>query len=96
MKNRISLDRAGRVALPKALRHEMCLKPGDQLLIEGEQITLCPVRGQATLKKELGIWVYQGESANESVLDLVEHGREKRIRSVVSLKGNHGKREGRA
>jgi AbrB family looped-hinge helix DNA binding protein len=80
----VSLDKAGRVVLPKALRDKMRLEPGDNLLVEseGERITLRPVRQQATLKKELGIWVYQGEPADESIPDLIEREREKRIREL--------------
>ena len=70
--------------LPKALRDRMRLEPGDNLLVEseGERITLRPVRQQATLKKEQGIWVYQGEPADESIPDLIEREREKRIREL--------------
>lgn len=58
----ISLDRAGRVVLPKDLRDKFRLEAGDELLVEesGEQIILRPVRTQPTLKKERGVWVYQG------------------------------------
>jgi AbrB family looped-hinge helix DNA binding protein len=80
----VSLDKAGRVVLPKALRDEMKLEPGDSLRIEseGERITLRPVRPKAALKKEFGIWVYQGEPADESIPDLIEREREKRIREI--------------
>jgi len=59
MTAKITLDKAGRVVLPKSLREELRLGPGDalQLESEGERITLCPVRPQALLKKEYGVWV---------------------------------------
>jgi hypothetical protein len=62
----------------------MKLEPGDNLRIEseGERITLRPVRLKAALKKEFGIWVYQGEPADESIPDLIEREREKRIREI--------------
>ncbi len=80
MKNKVSLDKAGRVVLPKGLRDKMRLSPGDQFLIEGEpeRITLRPVRPQATMKKEYGIWVYQGEHSTASIPDLIERERENR------------------
>ncbi len=80
----VLLDKAGRVVLPKALRDKMRLEPGDNLLIEseGEQITLRPIRPRAALKKEYGIWVYQGEPADQSIPDLIEGEREKRIREL--------------
>jgi len=84
MKQKLSLDKAGRVVLPKALRDQMHLGPGDDLLIEseGERITLRPVRPQATLKKEYGVWVFQGEPSDESIPDLIEREREKRAREL--------------
>ena len=84
MSTKVSLDRAGRVVLPKALRDRMRLEPGDNLLVEseGERITLRPVRQQAALKKEHGIWVYQGKPADESIPDLIDREREKRIREL--------------
>jgi AbrB family looped-hinge helix DNA binding protein len=84
MRGKVSLDTAGRVVLPKALREKMRLSPGDDLLIEseGERITLRPVRPQATLQKEYGVWVYQGEPSEESIPDLIEREREKRAREL--------------
>ena len=81
----ISLDKAGRVVLPKDLRDKLQLEAGDELLVEetGEHIILRPVRAQATLKKECGVWVYQGERgaepSNESLPDLIDAVREKRL-----------------
>jgi AbrB family looped-hinge helix DNA binding protein len=81
MKAKVSLDKAGRVVLPKALRDEMHLAPGDDLLVEsdGERIVLRPVCPQAALKKEHGVWVYQGEPSEASIPDLIDRQREKRI-----------------
>jgi AbrB family looped-hinge helix DNA binding protein len=62
MATRISIDKRGRIALPKAIREKFSLKAGDALLAEAEhdRITLRPTRSKALLKKEYGIWVYQG------------------------------------
>ncbi|HEY7388985.1 MAG TPA: AbrB/MazE/SpoVT family DNA-binding domain-containing protein, partial [Bryobacteraceae bacterium] len=61
MNGKITIDGAGRIIIPKPIREELQLKPGDALELEsrGEQITLRPVRPKATLKKEYGVWVYQ-------------------------------------
>jgi len=69
MPTKVSLDRAGRVVLPKFLREQMHLVPGDDLLVEneGDRITLKPVRAEALLKKEHGVWVYEGESSDVSI-----------------------------
>jgi AbrB family looped-hinge helix DNA binding protein len=84
MTKTVRLDRAGRITLPKALRDSLGLKAGDKLLIasDGERITLRPVRPQATLEKEQGIWVYQGEPSDQSIPDLIDRERDKRIRKI--------------
>ena len=57
----VSLDKAGRVVLPKALRDELHLAPGDSLdlTVEGEQVTLRPRRTTSPLQKEQGVWVFR-------------------------------------
>jgi AbrB family looped-hinge helix DNA binding protein len=60
MNNRLVIDKAGRIVIPKPLREELHLEPGDSLEMEstGEQITLRPVRGTGPLTKEHGVWVF--------------------------------------
>ncbi len=68
---KLTLDKAGRIVLPKALRDELQLAPGDALEAEssGEEITLRPLRGNAPLRKKQGIWVYRaGEPLSDSVV----------------------------
>jgi AbrB family looped-hinge helix DNA binding protein len=57
----MTIDKAGRVVIPKPLREELHLEPGDALDLEtvGEHITLRPVRGTSPLIKEHGVWVYR-------------------------------------
>jgi AbrB family looped-hinge helix DNA binding protein len=85
MSTRISIDKAGRVVLPKSLREKMRVEAGDELLVEaeGDRITLRPIRQEALLKKELGIWVYQGESSSTSIPELIDAEREKRVRELL-------------
>jgi AbrB family looped-hinge helix DNA binding protein len=61
MNTRLIIDKAGRVVIPKHLRQELHLEPGDALEIEttGEQITLRPVRETGPLTKEHGVWVFR-------------------------------------
>jgi AbrB family looped-hinge helix DNA binding protein len=56
----LTVDKAGRIVIPKPLREELHLEPGDALEMEnvGEKITLRPVRGTGPLSKEHGVWVF--------------------------------------
>ncbi len=85
MTTKLTLDQAGRILIPKVLRQELQLGPGDTLQLEsqGDEITLRPVRPQALLKKEFGIWVYQGEASDASIVDLIDRERDSHIRNQV-------------
>ncbi len=85
MATKLTLDKAGRVVLPKPLRDRLQLAPGDTLHLEteGERITLRPVRQNVMLKKEFGVWVYQGESTDTSITDLLDRERENRNHEVT-------------
>jgi AbrB family looped-hinge helix DNA binding protein len=62
MKTTVTLDKAGRVVIPKNSRDELRLEPGDSLTLEsdGDRVTLRPVRSASALRKEHGIWVFRG------------------------------------
>jgi len=80
-----SIDKAGRLVLPKPIRDKLRLEPGDRVLLEseGEQVTIRPDRPQATLKKKRGIWVYHGTRTDISISELVDQEREKRLREIA-------------
>ena len=68
----LTLDRSGRLLLPKLLRDELNLAPGDTLELEtsGELITLQPVRSASPLQKERGVWVFRtGEKLFASTVE---------------------------
>ena len=83
MSTRLIIDKAGRVVIPKPLREELHLEPGDSLDMEsaGEQITLRPVRGTGPLSKEQGVWVFHSgqplpASATDEMLQLIREERD--------------------
>ena len=61
MNAKVTLDKAGRVVLPKILRDALHLSPGDtlELTVEGDQMTLRPQRATSPLQKERGVWVFR-------------------------------------
>ena len=85
MTAKLTLDRAGRVLIPKSVRKELHLSPGDIMQLEsrGDEVTLRPLRPHALLQKEQGVWVYQGDATHASVPDLIDREREKRLRELM-------------
>ena len=81
MNTTVTLDKAGRVVIPKTLRDELHLEPGDTLELksEGERVTLRPVRSATPLRKERGIWVFRtGRKIPATITDRVlSEGRER-------------------
>lgn len=59
MTTTLTIDGAGRLVLPKPVRDELQLSPGDSLELEssGDEIVLRPVRGAAIMRKKKGVWV---------------------------------------
>ena len=64
MNTRVTLDKAGRIVIPKPMRAELHLQPGDALELESQNmaVTLRPVRSTTRLKKERGVWVFNSGS----------------------------------
>ncbi len=90
MSSQVTLDKAGRIVLPKSLRDELRLQAGDTLEVEisSDEITLRPSRGHAQLRKKHGIWVYRsGEPLTQATVD-------KTVQEVRQERENHnlGKR----
>ena len=85
MNTTVTLDRAGRVVIPKPLRDELRLEPGDSLHLdsEGTTLTLRPVSSASPLMKERGVWVFRrGSKLTAATTNKVlREVREKRDRS---------------
>jgi AbrB family looped-hinge helix DNA binding protein len=83
----ITVDRAGRIVLPKLLRDKLQLQAGDSLEIEasGEEITLRPVRAKARMQRVDGMWVVTyGQLIPENMLeDTIEAVRRERDEQIL-------------
>jgi AbrB family looped-hinge helix DNA binding protein len=86
----ISIDRAGRVVLPKPIRERLQLAPGESLEIEAfeDHIVLRPARPQGRMRKELGVWVYDsGEPLGADVVrETIQKVRDERSDQVLGIK----------
>ena len=96
----LTLDKAGRIVLPKPVRDELQLSAGDSLELESseDQIVLRPVRGTAGLRKKQGIWVLQvGEPISAATVDRTMRDiRREREQSWVGGQNRKGTRRGEA
>ncbi len=71
----VTIDKAGRIVIPKPVRDKLRLGAGDILALEAEddQFVLKPIHPGTRLTKERGVWVFHGskplslEEANELV-----------------------------
>ena len=79
----ISIDRAGRIVLPKPLRDQFNLHPGSQLEIKTMQdyLELKPVDAAPALVSQGGLLVHQGTSPLP-LTDATAQAREERIVSL--------------
>ena len=86
MSTKTTIDKSGRLVLPKPLRDELRLAPGDilELIRDGDKIILSAAHPQSTLQKEQGVWVYRsGQPGDASLPELINQDRELRIRELL-------------
>ncbi len=90
MNAKLSIDRAGRVVLPKPIRDRLQLLPGESLEIESfeDHIVLRPVRERAAMRRELGVLVFDtGEPVTASdVQKTIQKVRDERSETPLGIK----------
>lgn len=81
----LTLDKAGRVVLPKPVRDELQLGPGDTLELHSseDEIVLRPARSKGRMYRKHGVWVFN--SGEPLPPDAVE----KTIRKVREERDRH-------
>ena len=75
-----TLDRFGRIVIPKKVRDFFGLKPGTQLRIEesSDAIILRPVHGEPNLIEKDGVLIFTGSSVGD-VEEALTHNRNERL-----------------
>jgi len=83
----VTLDRFGRVVLPKRLRDDLDLDAGSVLIVEEVEdgILLKRVRDEPSLVEKEGVLVFVGKSTDD-VADAMEKLRAKRLRVLTDWK----------
>jgi AbrB family looped-hinge helix DNA binding protein len=79
-----TLDRFGRVVIPKGVRDDMGLEAGAVLTIEkkGEKIVLQPVQGEPKIVEKKGILVFTGAAVGDVGAAIKEH-RKRRLKRMA-------------
>lgn len=87
MSGTITIDKAGRIVIPKPVRDALRLDAGDALELEAaeDSITLRPVRENPALVREQGVWVYRsgGGPVEAPLPDLINEVREARNQELL-------------
>jgi len=78
-----SVDRFGRIVIPKKIREDFNLEPGTPIRIEENEqsIILTPVHGEPNLRVKDGVLVFSGIPLEDLSDTLAKH-RENRIKSI--------------
>jgi AbrB family looped-hinge helix DNA binding protein len=86
----LSIDRAGRLVLPKPVRQQLQIEPGESLEMESfdDHIVLRPVRGAGAMRRKRGVWVFStGTPVKASVVrETIERVRKEREQAVLGKK----------
>ncbi len=82
-----TLDRFGRVVVPKDIRDRLGLRPGAEIEIDekGNEVVLKPIEHEPSLMVKEGILVYSG-AATGDIRGAVRAHREERLKKAASGK----------
>ena len=91
MNTTLTIDKAGRVVLPKPVRDQMQLSAGDSLVLDSaeDRIVLRPVREAVGMRRKQGIWILDVDEplTLEVVNQTTEDLRREREQSLLGLSG---------
>jgi len=85
---RTTVDKRGRVLIPKAIRDSLDLQPGTILELEqrGDGLLLTPADADAYLKYEKGILVFTGRPTGD-MTNIIQKVRDDRDRQIMGMDG---------
>ncbi len=93
----LTIDKAGRVVLPKPVRDQLQLSAGDSLVLDSaeDRIVLRPVREAVGMRKKQGIWILDVDEplTLETVNQTTEDVRREREQSLLGLSGVSSSRQ---
>jgi AbrB family looped-hinge helix DNA binding protein len=80
-----TLDKFGRVVIPKEIRDNLGLKAGEVLQVEGfeDEVILRPLREEVPLHVKEGVLVFSG-TATGNIIEAVRFHRKERLKKVAS------------
>lgn len=91
MNTTLTIDKAGRVVLPKPVRDQLQLSAGDSLVLDSadDRIVLRPVREAVGMRRKQGIWILDVDEplTLEAVNQTTEDVRREREQSLLGLSG---------
>jgi AbrB family looped-hinge helix DNA binding protein len=97
MKNLVPIDQAGRVVLPKSVREDLAIQPGDvlKIVVQGKSVTLTPEKqcGNFVRKGRAFVFTTAGDEtlSAETVNELLAGEREEQAnRAARVIKSNRG------
>ncbi len=82
-----TLDKFGRVVIPKEIRDDLGLKPGEVLQIEksDDEVVLKPLREESPLHIKNGVLVFSGTAIGD-IREAIRVHREEHLRKIISSK----------
>ena len=80
----LSIDGAGRIVIPQAIRQMFGLSAGATLMMETTEraVVLRPVEQHSAVVRENGVLVYEGAVSQDSLLDAIAVERDTRASAV--------------
>jgi len=82
---KVTIDKAGRLVVPKEIRTKLQIRPGDELEIEAgvDSIEIRPVVAASVFQRERGLWCHRsGDGVEIDVVQEIDRVREERIRAI--------------